>query len=170
MTYGRGYRWYVAWTINGLLAIGLFGFYQKFIVAYEARAEVLRRDVAFYEENRRLLKEREELFTAWQEYEERIENFFFKEERLVKWLEFLEREARTHHLTFEVSSLDEESAGDSPRLRVALRGTLFDTIKFLRAVQTGPYGISVKEGVMRKGLSSEERITQLTFLLYEASS
>lgn len=168
---------YGVWIINGLLVIGLFGFYQKFIVVEKTRAQALRRDVALYEESRRLLKEREDLLAAWQPYQSKLDDFFFTKDHLVKWLEFLEREARAHRLGFEVSSLDEESVGNPPRLRVALRGALSDTIQFLRAVETGPYGIGVKEGVIRKGASSDlpaeqagERITQLTFLLYGASS
>lgn len=161
---------YGVWIINALLAVGLFGFYQKFIVVGKTRVEALRREVALLEENRRLLKDREELLATWRAYQSRLDNFFFTKDRLVSWLEFLEEKARTHRLVFEVSSLDEESAGNPPRLRVVSRGTLSDTIQFLRAVETGPYGIGVKEGVVRKGLSSEERITQLTFLLYEDSS
>lgn len=156
------------WIINGLLAAGFFWFYQTFIVVGETHAETLRREVVLHEKNRRLLKERKELFAAWQPYKDRIDNFFFSNDRLVQWLEFLEGAARVHHLAFDVSSLDEENT-DNPSLRVVLRGTFSDTIQFLHAVETGAYGISVQEGIMRKGSSSEERITQLTFLLYEAS-
>lgn len=162
--------WYLIWIVNALVAAGLFGFYQTFIAADEVRAQALRRDLAILEKNRRLLKEREKLLAAWQPHNDRFDGFFFTKDRLVEWLEFLEGKARAHRLAFEASSLDEGSAGNPPRLRVALRGGLSDTIKFLRAAETGPYGISVKEGVARKGSSSEERITQLIFLLYEASS
>lgn len=176
MKNGIRYRWYLIWIINGLLAIGIFWFYQSMIIREETRAEALRRDIAFLEESRRLLKEREELFLAWRPYRDRIDNFFFTKDRLVGWLEFLEREARARHLAFEVSSLNEESAGNPLYLRVVLRGTLFDTIQFLRAVETGPYGIGVKEGFVRKESPSDlpaqagERITQLTIFLHEASS
>lgn len=169
------YHFYMVWIVNGLLVIGLFWFYQRVIVVEEARAGALRRDIALQEESRRLLKEREELLAAWQPYQDRLDNFFFTKDRLVDWLEFLERKARTHRLTFEVSSLDEKSAGNPPYLHVALRGALSDTIEFLRAVEAGPYGIGVKEGFVRKGSSSDlpaqagERITQLTLFLYEAS-
>lgn len=161
---------YGVWIINALFAIGLFGFYQKFIVVEKTYAETLRREVALHEESRRLLKEYNELFTAWQPYQDRLSRFFFTKDRLVEWLEFLEEEARAHHLGFEVSSLDEKSVSNPPRLRATLRGAITDTIQFLNTVQTGPYGIGVEEGVIRQGASFEERITQLTFLLYEASS
>lgn len=170
MNYRSGYRGYLIWIINILLAIGLFGFYQKFIVAYETRAEGLRRDLTLLEENRRFLKEREELFAAWQPYQGRLDNFFFTKDRLVEWLTFLEGEARARHLDFEVSSLDEESAGKPPFLHATLRGNLADTMQFLDTVQTGPYGIGVGEGAMRQGASLGERVTQLTFFLYEISS
>ena len=170
MNYQIDYRGYLIWIVNVLLAIGLFVFYQKFIVAYETRAEGLRRDVALLEENRLFLKEREELFAAWQPYQGRLDNFFFTKDRLVEWLTFLEGEARARHLGFEASSLDEESAGKPPSLHATLRGDLADTIQFLHTVQSGPYGIGVQEGAMRQSTSSGERITQLTFLLYETSS
>lgn len=160
---------YLIWIINALLAIGLFGFYQKFMVVEKTRAKALRREVALLEENRRLLKERKELLAAWQSYQDRLDNFFFTKDRLVEWLEFLEGEARTHHLDFEASSLDEKSVSNPPRLRASLRGAITDTIQFLNTVQTGPYGIGVEEGVIRQGASFEERITQLTFLFHEAS-
>lgn len=165
MNYGIGYRGYLIGIVNVLLVAGLFGFYQKFIAAYETRAEGLRRDLVLLEENRRLLKEREELLVAWQPYQGRFDHFFFAKDHLVEWLEFLEGEARARHLDFEVSSLDEKGAGNPSRLRATLQGTLADTIQFLRAVQTGPYGIGVEEGIMRQGLL-EERITQVTFMLY----
>lgn len=170
MNYGIGYRGYLIGIVNVLLVIGLFGFYQKFIVAYETRAEALRHDLALLEENRRLLKEREEIFASWQPYQGRLDNFFFTKDRLVEWLEFLEGEARARHLDFEASSLDEKNASNPPRLRVTLQGGFADTIQFLHAVQTGPYGIGVEEGIMRQGTAFEKRITQLTFLLYETSS
>ena len=169
MKYDLPKYWYIIWSINGLLVAGLFGFYQNVIVIEEAKAETLRRDLALYEESRRLLKERDELFAAWQEYQERIDNFFFIKERLVAWLEFLEKKARAHSVVLDVSSLDEDSAS-APYLRVTLRGTLADTIQFLHAVETGPYGIGVAEAAMRQGSLFEERITQLTFVLYYEDS
>ena len=168
MNNGIRYRWYLVWIVNGLLAAGFVWFYQQMIRAEEARAEALRRDLALHEESRLLLKEYNELFVAWQKYGERLDNFFFTKDRLVSWLEFLEGLARARHLGFEVSSLDEESASNPPHLRVTLRATVADTIQFLHAVQTGPYGIGVKEATMRQGSSFEERITQLVFILYEA--
>lgn len=183
---GLRMRLLLVWIVNGLLAVGLFLFYRQITVVQE-RAEALHRDIAFLEENRRVLKERENLFAAWQIYQDRIANFFFGKDRLVQWLEFLEGQARARRLGFEVSSLDEEGSGNPPRLRVTLRGNLADTMQFLRAVETGPYSIGIQEGDIRGGSSPDlpdrlaedsakradqagERITRITFLLYEISS
>ena len=160
--------WYLVWIVNALLAASLFWFYQ-FVIKEETRAEALRRDGALQEESRRLLKEREERFVAWQPYQNQLTHFFFAKDRLVDWLEFLENEARARHLVFEVSSLDEKNTETSPHLQAMLRGTAADTIEFLHAVQIGPYGIGIQEGVMRKGSSFEERVTQVTFIFYEDS-
>lgn len=171
-------RLFLVWIINGLLAIGLFLFYRHIMAAKES-AEALHRDITLMEENRRVLKEREDLFAAWQPHQDRVTNFFFTKDRLVQWLEFLEGQARARGLRLEVSSLDEEGSGSSSRLHAVLRGNLGDTIAFLRAIEKGPYAISIKEGNMRAGSSSDlpdrqaglpaqagERITTITFLLY----
>lgn len=166
---GLRIRLLLVWLINGLLAIGLFLFYQQIMVAQD-RAEGLHRDIILLEENRRVLKEREDIFAAWHVYQDRIAHFFFVKDRLVQWLEFLEEQARARRLGFEVSSLDEEGSGNPPRLRITLRGNLADTMQFLRAVETGPYSIGIKEGDIRIGSSLGERITHITFFLYEISS
>lgn len=165
-----GRFWYLAWIVNGLLLFGLFGVYDKVIRVEEARAEAIRREIAFHEENRHLLKEREKLLAAWQPHQARLDDFFFTNDRLVAWLEFLEKNARARSLVFEVATLDEMQAGNPARLSATVRGDPFDTVDFLRAVQHGPYGIGVEEGIMRQGASPKEYITRLTFLFHVFSS
>ena len=160
--------WYIIWIINGLLIAGLWWFYQYSLAAGEARAYTLRHEVARSEENRRLLKERKNLVTAWQPYRDQIDTFFFTRDRLVAWLEFLEQNARTNKIIFEVSSLDEKQGDKNPHLQATIKGANDQTLRFLSAIQSGPYGISIQEGTMRKGLA-QEYITQITLIFYEAS-
>lgn len=152
------------WFLNLMLAGGLAWFYQSVIGAQEADAAQVRGELTRLEESRRLLKEREASFAAWQPFDRKLRDFFFEQEKLVAWLEFLEQEARARNLAFNVASLDEQQS-EAPKLHVTIRGNRSDTLAFLRAAQSGPYGIFAYEGVMRKG-SASDMITQLIFLFY----